>query len=120
MFTKSTLIAAATITLSAVMFSSFSSAASLAAAGGRKIDRSYNNERSDNEKPVYWYRKHIKKSDIEISCKEGKQIVARQGFEAVRILRCEGRNFKYLAFLDGSLLRVDVNRRGDIVGAWNF
>ena len=121
------IIAAATLTLSVVTFSAYAVSATNGPAGTQntpsyskpsnvKFDRLSYNEGQQPRKPRL-KRKIVKiKSEIEISCKEGRLIVARQGFEAVHTLKCQGRNFTYVAMLDGDLVSVNVNRRGDIVG----
>jgi hypothetical protein len=131
MFKTSTVIAA-TFTLSFVALSTFSTAATVGNTPNQNVQSQPNihfdaSKFSENliinqkPKPKRVVRKRIRfKNDIEISCKEGKLIVARQGFEDVHTLKCQGRNFTYVAMLDGEMRRVDVNRRGDIVGASRF
>ncbi len=127
MFNKA-IITIATLAFTTVTLASFSQAATTRTTksdGGPTNSRSETTdipvlklnikEPSDN---YLWIRRH--KSDSEISCKEGRLIVARQGFENVHTLQCQGRNFSYVALFDGQLRRVDVNRHGDIVGAWQF
>jgi hypothetical protein len=130
---KTSAIAAATLALSVMALSLDASAANVGTKSnqGSRDGQTTSHNRFDpsmysesliiNKKPPRRISRHFHvKSDIEISCKEGKLIVARQGFEDVHTLKCEGRNFTYVAMLDGELLRVNVNRRGDIVGATRF
>jgi len=56
--------------------------------------------------------------DDQITCSEGRRVVRRAGYRAVRTISCEGDIYRYRAVRGGFLWRISVDSdTGDIVRA---
>lgn len=66
----------------------------------------------------YWYLEPYWTGPVNtrMSCGEGRAIINDSGFNRVRTIECEGRNYTYAARRKGDTFRVSVNSRtGEIV-----
>lgn len=66
----------------------------------------------------YWYLEPYWNGPVNsrMSCGEGRAIINDSGFNRVRTIECEGRNYTYAARRKGDTFRVSVNSRtGEIV-----
>ncbi len=66
----------------------------------------------------YWYMEPYWTMPVynRVSCGEGRAIINESGFNRVRTIECEGRNYTYAARRHGDTFRVAINSRtGEIV-----